>query len=229
LNSAAVAEAVQRTAGWIWENNRKDGASPVKQERVLVSGFLLLDQAPFDPDQVADWPTKRAWVDYAFNEFAAAGYTVSSAYTVVRDPAKTKFVYRDSLWRGADMFGTGVASFGHVNNVHVQNVDNWEKYVETLGRGELPLNRALPVAPHQSLLREMMLQLKTGRLQTAYFERKFGANIVKQFADSFGKLAKDGFLTVGDGGVELTRDGLLQVDRLLPTFFESEHRGTRYT
>ena len=28
-----------------------------------------------------------------------------------------------SLWHGADMFGTGVASFGHVNGVHVQNVD----------------------------------------------------------------------------------------------------------
>jgi oxygen-independent coproporphyrinogen III oxidase len=30
-------------------------------------------------------------------------------------------------------------------------------------------------------------------------------------------------------GVELTREGLLQVDRLLPGFFEPEHRGTRYT
>ena len=127
------------------------------------------------------------------------------------------------------MFGTGVASFGHVSNIHVQNVDSWEKYVEMLSRGELPLGRALPVAPHQGLLREMMLQLKTGRLQTAYFERKFGADILKQFAAGFGELAKDGFLTVKDNGVELTRNGLLQVDRLLPAFFEPEFRGTRYT
>src|SRR5262249_9908977 len=34
---------------------------------------------------VADWPTKRAWVDYAFDEFLRAGYEVSSAYTVVKD------------------------------------------------------------------------------------------------------------------------------------------------
>ena len=53
--------------------------------------------------------------------------------------------------------------------------------------------------------------------------------ILKDFADGFGQLAKDGFLTVKDGGVELTRSGLLQVDRLLPTFFEPEHRGIRYT
>src|SRR4029453_13754081 len=106
---------------------------------------------------IADWPTKRAWVDYAFNEFARAGYTISGAYTVVRDPSRTNFVSRTSLWHGADMLGTGVASFGHVGGVHVQNVDTWEKYVEMLQHGELPLGRALPVEPKQRLLREMML------------------------------------------------------------------------
>jgi len=32
-----------------------------------------------------------------------------------------------------------------------------------------------------------------------------------------------------DGGVELTRQGLLHVDRLLPEFFEPQHRTARYT
>lgn len=196
---------------------------------VFSKEISVLGQHTVDPAHVADWPTKRAWVDYAFNELVKAGYAVSSAYTVVRDPAKTKFVYRDSLWHGADMFGTGVASFGHISNIHVQNVDSWEKYVEMLGREELPLGRALPVAPRQGLLREMMLQLKTGRLQAGYFQRKFGTDILKDFAQGFGQLAQDGYLTVSDTGVELTRSGLLQVDRLLPTFFEPEHRSTRYT
>src|SRR5262245_55438878 len=83
---------------------------------------------------VADWPTKRAWVDYAFEQMAANGYEVSSAYTMVKDKAKTKFVYRDALWRGADMFGTGVASFGHVGGVHVQNVDQWDDYIDLLNK-----------------------------------------------------------------------------------------------
>jgi oxygen-independent coproporphyrinogen-3 oxidase len=178
---------------------------------------------------IADWPTKRAWVDYAFNEFAKAGYSVSSAYTVARDPSRTNFVYRDSLWHGADMFGTGVASFGHVGGVHVQNVDTWEKYVEMLQRGELPLGRALPVEPKQRLLREMMLQLKTGRLQADYFQRKFGADILRDYGDGFRHLQQEGFLTIGPGEVNLTRPGLLQIDRLLPTFFEAEYLGTRYT
>ncbi len=178
---------------------------------------------------IADWPTKRDWVNYAFDTLIAAGYEVSSAYTVVKDRKKTKFVYRDSLWRGADMFGTGVASFGHVHGVHVQNVDTWERYVEMLDRGELPLGRALPVAPRERLIREMILQLKTGRLDSSYFRRKFGADILEEFAAGFDELADAGFLTKTGEGVELTRAGLLQIDRQLPAFFDPQYRGTRYT
>ena len=75
----------------------------------------------------------------------------------------------------------------------------------------------------------MMLQLKTGGVQASYFRRKFGAEIMCEFAPNFSQLATDGFLTVNDAGVDLTRTGLLQVDRLLPTFFEPEYRGIRYT
>ena len=60
---------------------------------------------------VADWPTKRAWVDYAFDALAAAGFSVSSAYTMVKDKSKVNFSYRDNLWHGSDMLATGVASF----------------------------------------------------------------------------------------------------------------------
>src|ERR1700722_11077240 len=196
---------------------------------VFSKELHMVDQHVVDPAEVADWPTQRAWVDYAFAEMAKAGYSVSSAYTMVRDPEKTKFVYRDSLWRGADMFGTGVASFGHVSGVHVQNVDTWETYLAMIQRGELPLSRALPVTPRQLLLREMMLQLKTGRLEPAYFRRKFQADILSDFADGFAQLRRDGMLIDHNGDVELTRPGLLQVDRLLPTFFEPEFLGSRYT
>jgi oxygen-independent coproporphyrinogen-3 oxidase len=185
------------------------------------------DEPPSEP--IADWPTKRAWVNYAYDTLMAAGYEVSSAYTLVKNKQHGKFIYRDGLWHGADMFGTGVASFGHVHGVHLQNVDSWEQYVGKLDRGELPLGRALPVTPHQLLIREMILQLKTGRLGAEYFRRKFGADILTEFGDGFAELEADGFLQRKEDGVVLTRAGLLQADRLLPTFFEPQYRGTRYT
>ncbi|HKB42703.1 MAG TPA: coproporphyrinogen-III oxidase family protein [Gemmataceae bacterium] len=181
------------------------------------------------PVSFADWPTKRAWVNYAFDELAKVGYEVSSAYTMVKDRRAVRFVYRDSLWHGADMFGTGVASFGHLNGVHVQNVDGWDPYVAMLDRGELPLGRALPVRPRELLIREMILQMKTGRLEADYFRRKFGVSILDEFAGPFARLEEEGQLVRTRVGAELTRAGLLQVDRLLPAFFEPEHRGARYT
>jgi oxygen-independent coproporphyrinogen-3 oxidase len=196
---------------------------------VFSNELRVLGQDEPMPFAVADWPTKRAWVDYAINELASAGYEVSSAYTMVKDRRRCKFVYRDSLWHGADMFGTGVASFGHVRGIHVQNLDRWDDYVGLLERGELPLGRALPVTPRQLLIREMILQLKTGRLDAGYFRRKFGVDILEDFGDEYRRLAAEGFVSLGPSGVELTRHGLLQVDRLLPAFFEPQHRGTRYT
>jgi oxygen-independent coproporphyrinogen-3 oxidase len=179
--------------------------------------------------EVADWPTKRAWVNFAFDELARAGYEPSSAYTMVKDRRTCRFVYRDSLWHGADMFGTGVASFGHVSGVHVQNVDTWEQYLGLLEKSELPLGRALPVRQEQLLIRELILQLKTGRLDVAYFRGKFGSDVCTDFAAAFNQLHEDGQLVFNNGTVELTRDGLLQVDRLLPAFFEPQYRGGRYT
>jgi oxygen-independent coproporphyrinogen-3 oxidase len=189
---------------------------------------LVGQDEPTSP-AVADWPTKRAWVTYAFEQLAKAGYEVSSAYTMVKDRTRCRFVYRDSLWHGADMFGTGVASFGHVNGVHLQNVDSWEQYVELLDEGKLPLGRALPVGPKELLIREMMLQIKTGRLEIPYFRRKFGIDVLQEFDAVYRRLEADGYLNVASGRVSLTPLGLLHIDRLLPEFFLPEHRGARYT
>ncbi len=179
---------------------------------------------------VADWPQKRAWVNDAFDRLLAAGYHVSSAYTLVKDPAKVNFSYRDNLWRGSDMLATGIASFGHISGVHYQNVPQWEQYVTTLlEQNALPIGRALRPTPHQRLVREMILQLKHGRLDRDYFRGKFGVDIVSQWRDAWQTYVAEGLCTVDSDHVTLTRDGLLRADGLLPAFFEPEHQGVRYT
>ena len=75
----------------------------------------------------------------------------------------------------------------------------------------------------------MILQLKTGRIATAYFQRKFGVDILTEFATASDKLQGEGWLTVGADAVELTPAGLMQIDRHLPAFFDEQYRGPRYT
>ena len=133
---------------------------------------------------------------YAFDELEKAGYDVSSAYTVVKDKAKTKFVYREALWHGADMFGTGVASFGHVNGVHIQNVDTWEAvHREARTRANCRSAGRSRRRERDRLIREVVLLLKTGHLDVRYFREKYGVDIRDEFRAAFDKLEADGWLT----------------------------------
>jgi len=191
-----------------------------------ISRNLLAGQRP--DEGVANWATKRRWVAEAFEALEQAGYIVGSAYTAVRDRS-AKFVYRDRLWQGADMVGTGVASFGHINGVHVQNVDTFEAYCATVERGALPLARALRPTDEERLIRELVLQLKLGSIRPSYFAGKYGVDIGERFHSQLDELVNAGVLTLGDDRVALTREGLLRVDSLLPRFFKPEHRSVRYT
>lgn len=178
---------------------------------------------------VADWPTKRRWVDEAFDRFAAAGYSVSSAYTMVRDPEKVNFSYRDNLWQGSDLLATGIASFGHISGVHYQNLPEWDDYCGALEEGRLPLGRALRITPHQALVREMILLLKRGYLNVQYFADKFDVDIVDHWQEAWDRYVAEGYLEHDGDQIRLTRAGLLRTDELLPAFFEAEHQGVRYT
>ncbi len=181
-------------------------------------------------EPVASWTTKRRWVAEAFAALEAAGYTARSAYTLVRDPARTRFVYTDRLWEGADMVGLGVASFGHVNGVHVQNLDSWETYTAAIERGDLPLRRAYQPTAEERLIRELVLQLKRGAIRPAYFAGKYGVDILEHFAAPFASLQASGDVDlVSSDQVRVSRTGLLHIDTLLPRFFRPEHLGIRYT
>ena len=177
---------------------------------------------------VADWDTKRAWVNYAFAELEKVGYTVASAYTAVKDKQKTRFIYRDRLWAGADLLALGVASFGHIGGTHYQNQHDFDPYVRIMQSGRLPVYRALTPSDDERLIREFVLQLKLGRVSCDYFQRKFGVDIRVRFAAPMQTLKDWGFLSVEGDAVILNREGLLQVDRLLHEFFLPQHRNVRY-
>src|SRR5262245_3285414 len=177
---------------------------------------------------VADWETKRQWVAYAFDELEEAGYTIGSAYTAVKDPNRATFIYRDKLWAGADLLSIGVASFGHIGGTHYQNEHEFDPYTRKLAEGQLPVYRALTPTDEEKLIRELILQLKLGHVSRDYFKKKFDVEITERFAVAMQKLRDWGYLTIEGDQVVLSRDGLLQVDRLVHEFFLPEHRDARY-
>jgi oxygen-independent coproporphyrinogen-3 oxidase len=178
---------------------------------------------------VANWHTKRSWVDYAFSELEKAGYTVTSGYTAVRDPQKTKFVYRDALWSGADLIGLGVASFSHISGTHFQNITEFTQYLEAIQRGELPISRAMTTTEEERMIREFILQMKLGRVSQQYFREKFNVNVGERFRQQFDDLRLKNLIGEQGDWLVLTREALLKVDTLLHAFFLPQHKGARYT
>ena len=179
---------------------------------------------------VADWRTKREWVDYAFAELEKAGYTVSSAYTAVKDPARTKFLYRDLLWTGADMIGLGVASFSHVGGTHFQNEHEFETAMSpSCSQGKLPIYRALTTdrrRAHDS--RADSANEARPRAPGILPEANSASTFRSDSPRPLSKLQEQGYLIRMQDSLRLNRDGLLQVDRLLYEFFLPEHRNARY-
>jgi len=194
-----------------------------------ISADILKGTGQFQ-EHVATWETRRRWVREAFEALERAGYTIGSAYTAVKDPSRTTFQYRDRLWEGADLVGLGVASFGHVNGVHVQNVDTWESYGDAVDRGDIPLGRAYRPSADERLIREVILQLKRGAIRPSTFAAKFGVDVRQRFAGVWRSIDDDGYLKpAADDRIALTREGLLRVDMLVHRFFLPEHLGVRYT
>ncbi|NOX59422.1 MAG: coproporphyrinogen III oxidase family protein [Planctomycetes bacterium] len=173
---------------------------------------------------IADWPTKRRWVAHAFDLFCESGYEVSSAYTVAKSDKNAGFIYRDSLWRGADMIGTGVASFSFANGAHFQNADSWADYLDAIANERLPIARAFPASDQQRMIRELVLQHKLGHVDAGYFRNKFGVEITTLYADVYDAMKQSNYVHIDGDDIRLTQDGLLRVDALLPFFFESNFR-----
>ncbi len=178
--------------------------------------------------ELPDWETKRRWTAEAFAALEAAGYSRSSAYTAVRDPGRGGFVYRDALWRGADMLAIGVSSFGHASGCHYQNETSIGPYVERVRRGELPALRALPISDEERLVRQFVLQMKLGRVSRRRFLDDFGTDVLERFGEQLKLLEGAGYLEINDSGPVLSDRGILRVDRVLPMFFLPEHREIAY-
>jgi oxygen-independent coproporphyrinogen-3 oxidase len=126
------------------------------------------------------------------------------------------------------MIGLGVSSFSHFGGVNFQNAHQVEDYIRMLETDELQLWRAVPLTSKQKLIREMILQLKTGALDMEYFSRKFQVDIWQEFQPVYERLSEQQLLERKGERIELTRRGLLQVDHFLSEFFEPELKSVRY-
>ena len=112
----------------------------------------------------------------------------------------------------------------------MQNLDSWGTYADAVEAGNIPLNRAYRPTDEERLIRELVLQLKRGSIHPSYFNKKYQVDVQSRFERPFASLNNDGYLSEFTADVvQLSREGLLRVDSLLPRFFLPAHTEIRYT
>jgi oxygen-independent coproporphyrinogen-3 oxidase len=182
-----------------------------------------------EPSGLAGWDVKRARLASGLACLESSGYTLRSAYAAVRDPARHGFLYQDQQYRGANLIGLGASAFSYLDGIHAQNHCRLEDYLDAAEREELPLHRGRALTVEERLVREFVLRLKLGGVEAEPLREKYRIDPIGRLAEPLSRFARDGWLRFDSGGVTLTREGLLRVDRLIPGFYLPEHRGLRYS
>jgi oxygen-independent coproporphyrinogen-3 oxidase len=190
--------------------------------------YRVLDKK-IPADSLADWEVKRRRLAGGFSRLESAGYQIRSAYTAVRSTNYQKFVYQDAQYSGADLLGIGASAFSYLNGTHFQNLVSLRSYLERLDEGRLPVNRTYSLNDQERMVREFILQLKLGEVSRAYFLRKFDMDILEFFNSPLKHCTDEGWIKKSDDGIQLTSEGLLRVDRILPAFYLPEHQDIRYS
>ena len=168
----------------------------------------------------------------AFEALEAAGYHIGSAYTAVKDPAKTKFVYRDRLWEGR---GPRRPRRGVVRPRQRRPPAEPRYLGDLLRRDRTRRAAARPRLPadarraHDSRVRpaaETRLGPSAGLPDRSTASTSSSASRPALASLRIGRVAR---LRVSPSASRSRGTGLLRVDVLLPRFFLPEHAGIRYT
>ena len=191
-----------------------------------ISGDLLKGTGRFT-EPVANWSTKRRWVAEAFDALEAAGYHVRSAYTLVKDPSRTRFVYtrsgvagRRPGWRWA--WPRSVTC----NGVHMQNLDTWETYAEAIERGELPLASAYRPTDRGAADPRVHPPAQTWIVVPGVLSRRSTGSTCSSGFATLASLEADGFLAEASRDrIALTREGLAARGRAAAALLPARARG----
>ena len=122
-----------------------------------------------------------------------------------------------------DMVGAGVSAIGDVRGAFAQNVKKLSTYYEALDAGRFPIERGYRLDADDRLRRAVITELMCNfRVRREEIERRFDLAFVPYFSRELDELsagpAADGFVTIGDSGLEVTPRGRLFVRNVAMVF-----------
>ncbi len=132
---------------------------------------------------------------------------------------------------GADLYGFGMSSISHFQNIYAQNTKNLPEYYKALDGGRHATHVGYRMTADDHLRKHVIMRLMCDlELDFAAVERKFGIAFSVEFAPALAQLKPleaDGLLEVSDRGIRIIGPGRLLLRNIAMCFDAYLERLTR--
>ena len=121
-----------------------------------------------------------------------------------------------------DSIAFGVSGIGDLQGAYIQNQKAQDKYYEAVRAGQLPVLRGVLLSPDDEIRRYVITQIMCNlHVDFADVQQRYGLDFARYFGPELETLQaheRDGFLHLGDTGIEVTRVGRVFIRNIAMTF-----------
>ena len=153
----------------------------------------------------------------AIDVLTAAGYVHYEISNFARPGCECR--HNLAYWHNQPHLGIGPAAAGLVDGVRYKNVADVAEYTRAVLGGRSPRIEEERRSDEQRARETAMLELRlTDGIDRRHFERRYGRDPVRFFAEAVKRHGRRGLLEVTDKQIRLTRSGLLLANRVIADF-----------
>lgn len=128
--------------------------------------------------------------------------------------------HNSNYWMHKPYLGLGPSAHSYRNDLRWWNHRNIGDYLDNIAEGKVPLSGSEHLTPQQTMIEEVMFQLRMGKLDFNHLQNKFKIEM-----DPSQKLIKDlindNYIEYKDGIVKLTENGFVFCDEITKRFLNS--------
>jgi len=159
-----------------------------------------------------------------FEAMHGFGYTQTTVDWFIRE-GRFFHDYQDHNWQKTDsveLVGTGPSAYSYVNGFQYYNVNDLSEYTKRCEAGELPIWKGERLGSMEERMRRSIVLGIKSKIDRRFFQQTYGVDITDAFPLVLKSLKELGMLTISDGAVELTYNGMLFADEVGRKFYSEE-------
>jgi len=163
--------------------------------------------------ELPDKKVEKKMYEVIVNSFVNAGYEPCSVWSFAKSGIdKYGSVERD------EYIGVGAGAMSNVGKYFYSNTASVEEYIQTLGKGSLPITIGAKYSPEGVAARWLCMSLYETGFDKSEFKKRFGMNVDEKFKSFLRWLKLFGVIKVEGDHVQVTRKGMYSIHLMTKTF-----------